>query len=480
MSFPSEMIRTTSNIGRQAVSELRHSRPTRGSNVTPMVFDIEANVFVKNDNPMYATGIKRLAGMTTTLTAVPIALTEGMKALYDVTEEEMQALRQFVPEWSKNSTLLPMRDDDGTLRYIDFSHSNVYDTVARPFRTLLNNVLLGQESDDILLRGFRDGIVEATGEIMNPFISESIWTEAMTDIIVRNGRTPEGRLLYTDETPFGDKLAIQFLHLGEALAPSYKQYQRIGQAAFGIPTKRGDELEIGPELGGLIGFRSIKVDPLDAMGFKIAEYQTGIRNARREFTGGYFGLLRGGPIKANDIIERFFVSNQARYNVQKEMFRNINGAEILGVSTNELRKTFRDRQLSDESFRLLKQGKFDPYFPSEDIENRFREIARDLGDIDVFKEIKPVLRDMTRDLKQLNLGETFDLDLTDYLEEGPSIAESLGLGNIGQPPMPNQQVLTSQIQTPGGNLTAQGLTPTENALLSEEEKQIRLRSRGLA
>src|SRR5210317_256850 len=481
MSFPSEMIRTTAGIGKQALSELRHSRPTRGSNVTPMVFDIEANAFVKNDNPMYATGIKRLAGMTTTLTAVPIGLTEGMKALYDVTEEEMQALRQFVPEWSKNSTLLPMRDDDGTLRYIDFSHSNVYDTVARPFRTLLNNVLLGQESDDILLRGFRNGIVEATGEIMNPFISESIWTEAMTDIIVRNGRTPEGRLLYTDETPFGDKLAIQFLHLGEALAPSYKQYQRIGQAAFGVPTKRGDELEIGPELGGLIGFRSIKVDPLDAMGFKIAEYQTGIRNARREFTGGYFGLLRGGPIKANDIIERFYISNQARFNVQKEMFRNLNGAETLGVSTNELIKTFKERQLSDDAFRKLRNGQFEPYFPSEDIEKRFSEIARDLGDLDVFKEIKPVLRDMTRDLKQLNLGETFDLDLTDYLEEGPGIAESLGLGNIGQPPMPNQQILqTSQIQAPGSNVTSQGLTPTELALLSPEEQQIRLRLRGLA
>lgn len=480
MSFPSEMIRTTAGIGKQALSELRHSRPTRGSNIGPMVFDIEANAFVKNDNPMYATGIKRIAGMTTALTAVPIGLTEGMKALYDVTEDEMSALRQFVPEWSKNSTLLPMRDDDGTLRYIDFSHSNVYDVIGRPFRTLLNNVLRAQESEDVLLRGFRDGIIEASGEIMNPFISESIWTEAMTDIVVRNGRTNEGRLLYTDETPFGDKLSIQFLHLGEALAPSYKQYQRIGQAAFGIPTKRGDELEIGPELGGLMGFRAIKIDPLESMGFKIAEYQTGIRNARREFTGGYFGLLKGGPIKANDIIERFFVSNQARFNVQKEMYRNLNSANILGVEDNALRRTFKERQLSDDSFRQLKDGRFDPYFPSKDIEDRFKEIARDLGDIDVFKEVKPTLREMNRDLKSLDLGETFDLDLTDYLEEGPGIAESLGLGNIGQPPMPNQQILqTSQVQAPG-NITSQGLTPTELALLSPEEQQIRLRQRGLA
>ena len=45
MSFPSEMIRTTAGIGKQALSELRHSRPTRGSNIGPMVFDIRRQRF---------------------------------------------------------------------------------------------------------------------------------------------------------------------------------------------------------------------------------------------------------------------------------------------------------------------------------------------------------------------------------------------------------------------------------------------------
>ena len=42
--------------------------------------------------------------------------------------------------------------------------------------------------------------------------------------------------------------------------------------------------------------------------------------------------------------------------------------------------------------------------------------------------------------------------------------------------MPNAQVL--QPQAPG-NIMATGLTPVENALLSDEEKTIRLRQRGL-
>lgn len=483
MSFPSEMIRTTTGIAEQGLSELRHSRPTRGPNITPTVTEIledGTTRVVKNDNPMYSTGIKRLSGMATTLTVVPATVVEGAKALYDVSEDEIKALRQFVPEWSKNSTIVPIRDEDGELRYIDFSHSNAYDVIARPFRTLLNNVLAGQESGDILLRGFTNGVMEASGELMNPFISESIWTAAMSDIFVRNGRTDDGRLLYTDQTPVGDKLAIQFLHLGEALAPSYRQFQRLGQAAFGVPTKRGDELNIGPELAGFMGLRPIKIDPLKSMGFKIAEYQTGIRNARREFTGGAFGLLRGGTIKPNDVIERFYKSNQARFNVQKEMFKNLDAAEILGIEKNDLRQTFKERQLGSDAFRKLNEGIFDPYFPSKDIQDRFREIADNLGDLDMFQEVSDTLREMESDFRQIELGDTFDLNLGDYLEDTGSIAESLGIGNIGQTPPPNQGVIqTSQLQG-SGNITSQGLTPTELALLSPEEQQIRLRQRGLA
>jgi hypothetical protein len=42
--------------------------------------------------------------------------------------------------------------------------------------------------------------------------------------------------------------------------------------------------------------------------------------------------------------------------------------------------------------------------------------------------------------------------------------------------MPNSQVIQGQ---PQQNLMASGLTPVENALLSEEEKMIRLRQRGM-
>lgn len=65
-------------------------------------------------------------------------------------------------------------------------------------------------NDETLLSGFVNGVNEAGGELMDPFISESIWTEAVTDLTVRRGRTADGRQLYTDETSAGDKAAIRF------------------------------------------------------------------------------------------------------------------------------------------------------------------------------------------------------------------------------------------------------------------------------
>ena len=473
MSFPSEIIRTTTNIAEQGIKEMKHlpaaGERIIGSNLTPYI-NIEGKGLVKNNNVMYGTGFKRLAGMATTLAVVPEAAVEGAKWIYNVSEDEIQALRQFVPDWSKNSTLIPIRTDDDELRYIDFSHSNAYDVIARPFRTLTNSIIAGEQNDQTLLAGFVDGVNQAGSEIMNPFISESIWTEAVTDLTVRGGRTQEGRQLYTDQTPAGNKAAIRFLHLGNALAPSYKQFQRLGQAAFGTPDKRGDVLNIGPELAGFMGLRPIKVDPLASMGFKIAEYQTGIRNARREFTGGYFGILRGGRIKPNDVIQAFYNSNRARFLVQQEMNKNINAANILGVNNRALGMEFADRQISPDTFRKLATARFEPYFPSEDIQERFREIAKNLGDPNVFTEVASTLRLMSGEFRTLPLDGAFDVELNDYLFE-----------DIATPPLPAsvtsaKPIVNTQANAQNVNPTT-NLTSTETALLSPEEQIIRQRLR---
>jgi hypothetical protein len=63
------------------------------------------------------------------------------------------------------------------------------------------------------------------------------------------------------------------------------------------------------------------------------------------------------------------------------------------------------------------------------------------------------------------------IDLNDYL-----------IPKVQTPPLPIQPMPNAQVIQPQapGNIMNTGLTPVENALLSDEEKQIRLRQRGLA
>ena len=121
--------------------------------------------------------------MAFTTAAVPAGIASGMSALYNVTQDERAAMRRFVADWSKNSTLIPIRDKEtGKLKYVDFSHANAYDTITRPIQTILNRVQAGETDKNGLMDDFIMGMIESTKELGSPFVSESIWTQALMDV----------------------------------------------------------------------------------------------------------------------------------------------------------------------------------------------------------------------------------------------------------------------------------------------------------
>ena len=82
----------------------------------------------------------------------------------------------------------------------------------------------------------------------------------------------------------------------------------------------------------------------------------------------------------------------------------------------------------------------------------------------------------------MSLNEPFYLDMSQYLTQDSFIPSLLPQQVTSA--MPNSQTITQgqNILNQGmntNNLMASGLTPVENALLNEEEKQIKLRSRGM-
>ena len=190
-------------------------------------------------------------------------LRKMFQTIYDVTDDEREAIRRYVAGWSQNSTILPMKDEDGNFKYIDFSHANAYDTLIRPLQTVVNSVADGSPEDGIM-NDFLGGMFTAMKEFGEPFISESIWTEAAADIIMRGGRTREGYQVYNPEDSGGNKATAIFEHLVKAQMPfSFDQFKRLDQSIKQVDVitkgkfdEYGQEYEFGDEFGGLFGFQS--------------------------------------------------------------------------------------------------------------------------------------------------------------------------------------------------------------------------------
>ena len=462
MSWPSEVFRTGAGIFRQVVKDIKD--PVTGK-INP----------ITSTNPMKAEGMKRLIGATFAMGVIPYGLIKGSQAIYGVTQEEADAARDFVAPWSKNSQLIFVRDPDtGELYYTDWSKNNVYDTLTRPFQSLLANIQQGIEDEEVLLKGFIEGIAKASGETASPFISESIYSEAFADIMLRGGRTREGQELWTDTTPLPEQIVIGMQHVIKTLKPTTAPFERTIKGMKGIPGKGPTTYEVPKELAGIFGFRLEKVDPEKALGFYLYDLRQGQSEATKLFTGGKFGVLSGEPKTPKDVIERYFVANKALFDVRKEAQTHLLNAMKLGVNPNKLEEIFEKRGIPMRLLNDLLSGEFKPFFPSEKIQERFQDIAFEGGQPNPFLGAENVLEAMRNLMEIQNLYGDFNLDLKNFLPD----TEPEGGAALPPQPMPNQQVIqTSQLQTSGA--MNQGLTPVENALLSEEEKAIKLRQRGL-
>jgi hypothetical protein len=411
VSFPAEIMRTSTNIVSRALDEIFYTTTINGKTVAPL-----RNI-----------GLKRLGGMAFTTAAVPTGVVAGASALYDVTAEERAAMRRFVADWSKNSTLIPIRDKEtGKLKYVDFSHSNAYDTITRPIQTILNRVQAGEQDKNGMMDDFIMGIIESTKELGSPFISESIWTQALMDIapiLGRSGRTPEGYKVYGDRDPLGTKISKSVMHLVQSQAPlNWKQLQRIGLSMkptddIGRIDDRGRQYELGNEAAGILGFRAIEIDPEKSMVYKTAEYSRAARESKALFSKT---ALRGGVVEPKDLIDAYIAANRALFNSQKQIVQDLDAAKILKGDMREIRR-FVSGKVGKKNYNALNRGMFVPYVPSKNVFRKSREITREIQEVD------PNYRDPLRDILPTIANIRRQLFRADLLGEFPEIENPLNI-----------------------------------------------------
>ena len=405
VAFPAEIIRTGYNTIQRGLRELQ----------------VEG---------FKQTGMRRLAGVATTAAVVPAGLVEFGKSLADMTDDDMRALRTFVPSWSENGLLMPVSRDEktGKVKYVDLSYIFPYDTLVRPVNTILNEASKGQQTGESLNKYLLDAGATSFYELSKPFISESIFFEAFADIVARNGRSRDGRQVFRPGDSVGEKVYKGGMHVLETFMPgSVNQINRLFQAgALGnekIPDKYGNTYNLLDEAGGIFGFRAIEADPVDAMPFIVTDFNKKNDSARASFVGD---VLKGGLVSPGEIVEQYIKSERVRFENFKQMHNAYKDALQLGANKGKLNKEL--GRMTESERQAIISGRYLPYVPGEGVRQafneNFRELRKELGrDIqNPFILAYPEIMKVRRNNRNIDVNSG-DFDSTFVIPEGFDLKE---------------------------------------------------------
>jgi len=451
-SFPSEIFRTGGNTTMRALKEVK--------------------------DPVRETiGMKRLAGQALTYAFFPIAAMKAGSALYGITREKLTAMREILPVWSEDNTIIGVYED-GKYKYIDFSHGFFYDTMIQPVNTIVANVEKAKQAneDDPLIVGFVNGLTRAMGKVLEPFFSESIWFGAVADVMIRNGIKDNGSPVWNPDDSIMTKWSKSTQHVAYTLSPgSLPQIRRLINAIQN-KTQSGINYEVPDELLGFVGFRKVPLDLERNFDFKIQAFNEAKSNEAKKI---FEELRTGDPITdKNQIIRQYFEANKSFYEDYSKLRRVYDAVKTLGMRDGKIEEIFGARN-EMPLYQNIEDNQFFPLLISKRAALQFAQLAEDKGIPNVLTdEVLEVIERMSLDMGELKLNQDFDLNIENYL-----IPTDDDQSSLITPPLPKEVTQTAvNPEVINSGQTAQlnnGLTMTENALLSEEEKMLRLKQRNM-
>jgi len=452
VGWTSEQIRTFPNAVRQALSEI--------------------------NDPIFAKmGWQRLVGMSTTLATIPPLAVWGFMQAYGFTEKKLDALREFLPSFSSRSTVLPIYEN-GEYKYIDFSRGFFYETLTSPIQTIFTTI--ETQPDKPILPLLYEGMGRATAKILEPFIGEAIWVGAWLDIFARGGEDRLGTRVWNPEDDPGDKVVKTMQHLAENFSIGSAPAVKRVIASLSGQTINGVEYELPDELMGLLGFRAAPLDIERSLNFKLNEFMTRERNQRKLML---YKTRTGDPVEGNKLIKQMIEANEKRYDAFNSIRRTIDAALFLGIPEDKIRDVFKRRE-QKKLFDKIMDNEWYSMGISKGIEKGFEYTQEKFGIPPTYDDYtKDTIRDLQEIMDDMPLNQPWRIKPKDWLKKDTptKIPEGEGWERIGSAPLPptpgvSQQAIAQVPQQAG----ATGLTATETALLSNEEKAIRLRQKGMA
>jgi hypothetical protein len=299
---------------------------------------------LKTNPRMALIGAKRLAGFGTVL-AAPVAIVAATRARLGISSEELEAAREFAPEWNKNADLVPVeKKGPGQYSLLDGGYINPYAMFREAWTALTAN---GYKWDERL-----EGMFD---ELRAPFTNEGIL--AGTAIDLARNRDTYGREIYPEFGTRWEKAAAMAKHVKDRLQPgAVSQTQDVYAGVTG---------EVNPRTGRLVdietlayswftGTRQLEIDVPSRLSGSVK----GLQRARSEIVGEWnrAKLKTSGPTP--ELLDKKASANAQWKAALGEQRRKIAKARATGLSDYQIRQILTDAEIGKPTIDAL-MGDYD-------------------------------------------------------------------------------------------------------------------------
>ena len=397
IAFPAEILRTGFNTLDVAMKEL--------SSDSAAIREIGSRRLI---NSLFAFGV----------------MGEGLQRfgqmMTGTSDEEMDAINRRSAPWQKNALLIPVgTDKDGNPEVIDFSHTNPWDMLSKPFHTVLKSLREGAKLDKGAIQNARGAIYDAMGEFFQPFLDTSIIYDAFFDVLPREGitsfgvgrggTTKSGAKVYKEADSLGVSVEKSLLHIANALKPGAVPIRiptgadlgimsdpvelkpgtpRAGEPVKSIELSRAARGILFPKGGEFFGFNVKAEEPTTGRDYtragEIFRAFTGLqtqlidRDRILQFTGQEFKGKRSGaatlfsdalrledPTEAQ-VLQAYIRADDSRFKAFKEMKLAYDDFIKLGLKENQVIKILKTKAgLGNKELFALKTDQYVPYMPDK-------------------------------------------------------------------------------------------------------------------
>ena len=506
ISFPAEILRTGTNVMAIGLKEASSKNPA-----------------------IRQMGIRRLQGAFLTSYATGTGLVQLAQFLTNSTDSQWDAYkRSSAAPWDKNSNLLAIKGwKNGESAAINFSYFSPYDSLWAPLEAAINQAsaqnLNPQETDDYVMSIMfaEDGPVMT---FLAPFITEPIGFDRVLDVTLRNGKKDQGGTVFSASDSIGDKFAKSFAYILDGVKPGvFVSADKISGAIGKDLTKGGKALNLKDELLALFaGTRIIRIDVKKDLKYFGSEMNRLLRAV--DENEKFYNVDNYQNNTPGMLVQTYEDMQEEAFRIQKDMYIRMQDLKLLDLSDFQIDEILKQSGVSETIRSNLMFGEFTPVnYSQKRFETKVNTIRNELDkasaegkfrlDLNtgfVFPEFELDGVKMNYEFKKFfKEGNEYDPEKFDYVldKKGNMILDENGdpirdegfiksnlrkispiikkgvnkllnpLSNdfqVQAPPLPN----TPMPKVNNNTMLAKndGLTRSENALLSEGEKEIAKRT----